>query len=82
VRKLGINIIRKITLNMARQISLTIGYEFRDMVATFVVRETIASEVVAVVVEVLLRKSGETILGKNNSSHFIFLLKSFRLPYP
>jgi hypothetical protein len=64
---------------MARQISLTIGYEFRNVIIS--VRETIASKVVAVVMEVLFRESGETVLSKNNSSHFIFLLKVCRLPY-
>jgi hypothetical protein len=70
VRKSGIDIIRKIAGYMAREISLTVRDELRDMAVRL--RETITSKSVTIVREVLLRESGETILDKIDSSHFVF----------
>jgi hypothetical protein len=61
VRKLRINIIRKLTVDVARQISLTVRDELRDMIIGR--RETIAGKSVAIIREVFLRKSDETILS-------------------
>jgi hypothetical protein len=58
---------------MAREISLTVRHKLRDMAIS--IRETIAGKSVTVVREVLLRKSGETVLYKMNSSHYVVLQK-------
>jgi hypothetical protein len=73
IRKLRVNFVRKLAGDMHRKISLTICDELGDVAVS--IRETIASKSVAVVREVLLRESDETVLSKIDSSHFVVLLR-------
>jgi hypothetical protein len=60
---------------MAREISLTVRDELRDMAVRL--REAITGKSVTIVREVLLRESGETVLDKIDSGHFVFPPKLF-----